>query len=121
MSTKVIAALIIGALSTITATAYAAVAHAAVTGGKVQGGVTGTIASFKGIPFAAPPVGANRWRSPEAVVPWSGGQAGECDTEPAAASGPGHLFCMAPRAITQNKALEKEARWVSFRHCCLVV
>jgi para-nitrobenzyl esterase len=32
----------------------------------------GRIRIFKGIPYAAPPVGALRWREPRAVVPWSG-------------------------------------------------
>jgi para-nitrobenzyl esterase len=27
---------------------------------------------FRGIPFAAPPVGENRWRAPQPVVPWQG-------------------------------------------------
>jgi len=27
---------------------------------------------FRGIPYAAPPVGAQRWRAPEAVEPWEG-------------------------------------------------
>ncbi len=46
----------------------------AVTGGLVQGteaAVDGVVA-FKGIPFAAPPVGGLRWRPPAAVVPWDG-------------------------------------------------
>ena len=50
--------------------AQIAVTH--VTGGQVQGVVADGIASFKGIPFAAPPLGANRWRSPQPVQPWSG-------------------------------------------------
>jgi para-nitrobenzyl esterase len=29
-------------------------------------------AAFKGIPFAAPPVGGRRWKPPQAVVPWPG-------------------------------------------------
>lgn len=30
------------------------------------------ITSFKGIPFAAPPVGENRWRAPQKVKDWDG-------------------------------------------------
>lgn len=30
------------------------------------------ITAFKGIPFAAPPVGENRWRAPQPVKPWDG-------------------------------------------------
>ncbi len=30
------------------------------------------ITSFKGIPFAAPPVGENRWRAPQAAKNWNG-------------------------------------------------
>lgn len=32
----------------------------------------GKVHIFRGIPFAAPPVGALRWRAPEPVTPWSG-------------------------------------------------
>ncbi|MCR4894735.1 MAG: carboxylesterase family protein [Eubacteriales bacterium] len=46
---------------------------------KVEGGVVvgipaadPRITAFKGIPFAAPPVGENRWRAPQPVIPWEG-------------------------------------------------
>ena len=44
-----------------------------VTGGTIEG-ITAKngIRSFKGIPFAAPPVGSLRWKFPQAVVPWDG-------------------------------------------------
>ena len=50
----------------------AQIVTAKVTGGAVQGVVSGTVTSFKGIPFAAPPTGQNRWRAPQPVNNWSG-------------------------------------------------
>lgn len=40
--------------------------------GLVSGIATGDIHVFKGIPFAAPPVGDLRWKAPQPVQPWSG-------------------------------------------------
>ena len=52
--------------------AQAQVREAAVTGGRVAGVEANGIVSFKGIPFAAPPIGALRWKAPQPVHPWSG-------------------------------------------------
>lgn len=43
-----------------------------VTGGSVQGVAAGNIVSFKGIPFAAPPIADQRWRAPQPPKSWSG-------------------------------------------------
>jgi len=40
--------------------------------GSVEGVEADGIVVFKGIPFAAPPVGKLRWRAPQPVAPWRG-------------------------------------------------
>jgi para-nitrobenzyl esterase len=68
-------------LSTVIPTILAAGSLAAaiseqvkVDGGLVSGvaDIDRSIVAFKGIPFAAPPVGHLRWRAPGPVVPWQG-------------------------------------------------
>jgi para-nitrobenzyl esterase len=45
-----------------------------ISDGVLEGVVSadGKVRTFKGIPFAAPPVGALRWKPPQPVQPWSG-------------------------------------------------
>ena len=45
-----------------------------IEGGKIQGIQTETpgVYIYKGIPYAAPPVGDLRWKSPQPVIPWKG-------------------------------------------------
>ena len=40
--------------------------------GRVQGAVSDGVLAFKGVPFAAQPVGELRWRPPQPVAAWSG-------------------------------------------------
>ncbi|MBQ0095561.1 MAG: carboxylesterase family protein [Bacteroidetes bacterium] len=51
-----------------------------IEGGQVQGVDTEIkgVTVYRGIPFAAPPIGENRWRAPQPVVPWEGVKV--CDT-----------------------------------------
>lgn len=50
--------------------AYLTLAHTAY--GSLRGEDIGTAGVFKGIPYAAPPVGALRWKRPQPPAPWKG-------------------------------------------------
>jgi para-nitrobenzyl esterase len=49
-----------------------ATTRAMVSGGEIVGRLENGVVAFKGIPYAAPPVGALRWRAPQPVPPWQG-------------------------------------------------
>ena len=40
--------------------------------GKLRGSVADGVFAFKGVPFAAPPIGDLRWRPPQPAAPWAG-------------------------------------------------
>lgn len=50
----------------------AATAIADVTGGELAGVVDHGVVAYKGIPYAAAPIGNLRWHAPAPVIPWSG-------------------------------------------------
>ena len=51
--------------------AHSEILAARVTGGAVSGTSQDGVSIFRGIPFAAPPLGALRWKAPAPVIPWS--------------------------------------------------
>jgi para-nitrobenzyl esterase len=82
--------------------AFGQVLTARVTGGEVQGTAANGIAAFKGIPFAAPPVGRLRWQKPQPVVPWSGTRAAT-DYAPGCVQDPAMLkFIGAPPGVSED-------------------
>jgi len=54
-----------------------------VEGGSIEGYLSDGVTIFKGVPFAAPPVGELRWKAPQPVVPWKGIR--KCSTNPPSA------------------------------------
>jgi para-nitrobenzyl esterase len=60
------------AIALIAGAADAQIREAKVTGGTIAGTAADGLSTYKGIPFAAPPVGALRWKAPQPVRPWSG-------------------------------------------------
>lgn len=48
-----------------------------VDGGVISGSTANGVRIFKGIPFAAPPVGELRWKPPQPVEPWAGVRAAD--------------------------------------------
>ena len=56
----------------IAATAQSGAPIVADENGKLRGTLEDGVASWKDIPFAAPPVGPLRWRAPQPAANWSG-------------------------------------------------
>lgn len=54
------------------APASAQMLHARIDTGELQGKPSSKAGAFLGIPFAAAPTGANRWRAPQPAAPWDG-------------------------------------------------
>ncbi len=60
------------ALTSAAETPAAATTTVTVDTGKLRGEAQGEVVSFKGIPFAQPPVGELRWKPPQPVAKWQG-------------------------------------------------
>jgi len=76
-----------------------------VDGGQITGTASDGVRVFKGIPFAAPPIGDLRWRAPEPVVAWSGVKSADtfgphCMQQPYPAGSP---YATAPAPATADR------------------
>jgi len=47
-------------------------AEVRIDSGRLRGRIEGDLAVFRGVPYAAPPVGRLRWRAPQPLAPWKG-------------------------------------------------
>lgn len=59
----------------LTALCFTAVSLAqtvSLSSGQLEGNRSDSVERFLGIPYAAPPVGENRWRAPQPIKPWKG-------------------------------------------------
>ena len=90
---KRIAVAIIAALVVITAVFVHAMVpeQVRIDSGLVAGTASGqpTVRVFKGIPFAAPPLGENRWKAPQPVAKWDGVRQADAFGAPCAAGAGG--------------------------------
>src|SRR5712691_9385163 len=90
--------LVIGTIAAVAARTSAMIPEQVKSDMGLVAGTTGTaqasVRAFKGIPFAAPPLGENRWRAPQPPARWDGVRNADafgapCTSGPAAGRGAG--------------------------------
>ena len=97
--------LLIAALAcTYSFLAFAAPDTVKVDGGQITGTGADGVRVYKGIPFAAPPVGDLRWKAPQPVVAWSGVKNADtfgpqCMQQPYPAGSP---YAIAPAPMSED-------------------
>jgi para-nitrobenzyl esterase len=101
---RVLGGLLLGALSIEPVAAQAARPVVRAPAGAVAGVEQGGLEIFKGLPYAAPPVGALRWRPPVAAPAWTGvrdaANFGPACFQPPPR--PGNLYANPPKAMSED-------------------
>jgi len=72
--------------------------------GRIAGALEDEVRCWKGIPYAAPPLGRGRWRAPEPATPWAG-------VRPALAFGPD--FPQAANAVSRAPAMSEDCLYLN--------
>ncbi|MFJ4839327.1 carboxylesterase/lipase family protein [Streptomyces sp. NPDC088746] len=83
--------------------------------GPVRGTAAGSVRTFQGIPYAAPPTGERRWKEPQPVRPWSslldaGAPKGACaqpTDQPISIEGGGTEDCLYLNVTTPDTSTER--------------
>ncbi len=83
-----------------------------VTGGQVRGTSQAGVNAFLGIPYAAPAVGADRYREPQPVVPWDGQRdATRHGPTPAQTPYPAPMDAVLPSSVTLGEDYLNVSVW----------
>src|SRR4051795_11676671 len=83
-----------------------------VAGGCVRGSSHAGVNAFLGIPYAAPAVGADRYRAPQPVVPWEGERdATRHGPTPAQAPYPAPMDTVLPSSVTPGEEYLNVSVW----------
>ncbi len=82
--------------------------------GQLAGVTSGPVSAFRGIPYAAPPVGALRWRPPQRAERWSG-------VRLALEPGPAPIQELPPRSTLLYRLNNDDARSLVMSEDCLTL
>ncbi|MEY4934755.1 MAG: hypothetical protein RIS64_1114 [Bacteroidota bacterium] len=83
--------------------------------GKIEGTINTdkSVRIFKGIPFAAPPVGALRWKAPQPVQNWKGIKKGTAFSASPVQNKPQPFYCWTEEFIAQPEPLREDCLYLN--------
>lgn len=81
--------------------------------GSISGTKNGDIYSFKGIPFAAPPMGELRWKAPQPAKNWTGVRKCEAFSASPIQSKPAPFYCWTEEFIAPPEPLSEDCLYLN--------